>query len=94
MASVVASVLGGYLMDKIFSEGGQVKGKSGKPQLVVAHGGEVILNKSQQNKIMKAKTAGGAKTALRQVKNKKKAKVPKAKVKRVVAQAIKGKKKK
>ena len=93
MAGIVASIVGGYLMDKIFSEGGEVKGKKGKAQLIVAHGGEVVLNKAQQNKILKAKTASGAKTALKQVKNKKKAKATKAKVKRVIQQAIGHKKK-
>lgn len=92
MASVVASIVGGYLFDKIFDGGGKVRGKDGKAQLVVAHGGEVILNKAQQKRILNAKTTAGAKTALRAVQNKPKPKPNKAKVKKVISQLAKKKK--
>ena len=95
MSGLLASVVGGYLLDKIFDGGGQVKGKSGKPQLVVAHGGEVILNKTQQKAIKTAKTAKGAKNVLKRVANKPKPKPKPKVVKQVINQVVKkGKKKK
>jgi hypothetical protein len=92
MAAIAASIVGGWLFDKIFESGGKVPGKG--PKLAVVHGGEVVLNKAQQKSISSAKTAKGAAAALKKVQQKKKAKPSKAAAHKAIKQAIKGKKKK
>lgn len=91
MAGIAASIIGGYLFDKIFSNGGSVPGKGAK--LAVVHGGEVLLTKPQQKAITGAKTAKGAAAALKRVQQQKKKKPTKAQAKRAIAQATKGMKK-
>tara|TARA_R110002126_G_scaffold15150_2_gene62315 strand:- start:745 stop:1038 length:294 start_codon:yes stop_codon:yes gene_type:complete len=91
MAGIAASIIGGYLFDKIFANGGSVPGKG--PKLIVAHGGEIILTKPQQKAITGAKTAKAAGNALKRVQQQKKKKPTKAQAKRAITQATKGMKK-
>ena len=47
IASSIGSLFGGF-----FADGGVIPGKAGQPMPIIAHGGEVVLNKSQQNALL------------------------------------------
>tara|TARA_R110002126_G_scaffold15150_2_gene62314 strand:- start:366 stop:692 length:327 start_codon:yes stop_codon:yes gene_type:complete len=71
---------------KSYAGGGRIPGSG--PRLSIVHGGEVVLNKTQQKAIISAKTVKGARNALKLVQRKKPT-TTKAKAKRTVAQALK-----
>lgn len=72
-----------------YAGGGRIPGSGAR--LAVVHGGEVVLNKTQQKAISSAKTAKGAAAALRRVQQKKPTST-KAAAMRAVGQAMKAKK--
>lgn len=76
---------------KSYAGGGRIPGSGAR--LAVVHGGEVVLNKTQQKAISSAKTAKGAAAALRRVQQKKPT-TTKTAAKRSVAQALKAPQKK